>query len=336
MAEVQWEVKSTTKNKVTTTTAVYKVDGTAVATITGLKAGLLTNNGTNPGTAISGITVNDATGTIGLDASVFDKQKVAISSSKYSLGFVGVVPQVKIQDTALSYAVATVSKKNVGTAAVKGTLTEGYTLAANAKSITYSPEKTNQTLATVSGLATDLETKDGTIVKKAAAIEPGANGEESEETPAAAAVVSFEPTEGTITLANDALTASSVTLKLANGANYSLAVDDDVKVPVVAENGTWSSSKKGTATYTATNTAGYTLSLDGKVLNYTAAHDTVAALFTVSGVNVNKGLPSTTARKSLCRTRHSLRRVFLSAARVISLHSTREFNRKQQRRIPGA
>lgn len=287
-----WEVKSVTKNKVTTTTATYKNDaGKTVATITGLKSGLTESIVT------SHIRVTEdeggAAGTLTLDSSVLGTSKVALTLSnggKYALALDELVNKVQIQNPALSYAVKTVSKKKVGTATVKGNLTAGYTLT-NTKTITYSTAATGKTLATVSGLATDLETKDGVIVKKATEEGGESAAAEGEETATLTPVIQLgtDDNAGKILVTRDALTTKSATLKLDYAySGYQLAFDGAAEnfAPEISGEGTWTyNTSKNTATYADTvKTAGYALSSDGKTATYIAANATAKNLVTVSGV----------------------------------------------------
>ena len=182
-----------------------------------------------------------------------------------------------VTKTEQSGAVWTNSK---GTATLKGTLTAGYTLAANGKSITYlSKDKTNQTFATVTGLKND------------------------------ATVVPEADEDGVITLSYDQLNGKAVKLTNSNGSTYTLALDNEVTESKVTEimptatvtdeeteetevTSTWA-VKNGTATLKGAVSEGYKLT-DSNNIAYTkeTTYKTVdeekvytyQTLVTVSGV----------------------------------------------------
>lgn len=267
-----WEVQSTTNN---TTTATCKVDGTAVATITGLKEGLTVSGG-----SITGIEIDDSNGIIKLDTRVLGTSNVAINSKKYVLGFSGYVSGMNGIEIESSDVSPKMSVTN-GTVKVTGTLKEGYTLNSKKTGITYSAEKTGAELATISGLNVSLvEGTDDNAGKI------GVNTTTGEGDAAVTTFTEAVKLNGnTITLTQDALKDGSVTLKYVKGspATYTLALDG-VIAPQISGEGTWAVTNKGVATYTDTISKGHTLSLDGKTVNFTAAQEG-KVLAKITGVN---------------------------------------------------
>ncbi|MBO4779676.1 MAG: hypothetical protein J5497_03465, partial [Selenomonadaceae bacterium] len=255
-----WEVQSTTNN---TKTAVYKVDGTAVATITGL-SNYITLTGDK--STITGIYVKDGTdgakGTITLDSNVLTSSAVKLSSSKYTLALGGYYPQGEPDSSSVTMTFTTSGSgaNKSGVVTLKGDLKAKYTLGSfskNAQTISYTAPKTNQTLATISGLRTDL-------VQSSDSKEVGTKDAEGSFT----AAVTLD--SGVIKLKEAALAEKNATFSTSNGATYSLALDE-VTAPEFSEDAHWVYS--GTdAIYTGTvKTGGYRLSLDGKTVAYTAA-----------------------------------------------------------------
>lgn len=141
-----------------------------------------------------------------------------------------------------------------GVATLKGTLTRGYKLASDAKSITYSSQKTKQDLATVSGL------KSGADLSGC-----------------------FNAAEETITLTGDQLTGGKkVTLTNKNGSTYKLALGDDVEASKVDSVGEWTTStnkttKVVTGTIKGSITEGYVLTSDKTIAGTAANSDKVLA-----------------------------------------------------------
>ncbi len=229
------EGESWTINK---TTATYTVDGEIVATISGLKSGLVTT-----GNLIDGISVKD--GVITLSQKVLGTTKVTLTSDNYTLALAD-----DLADNTVTISNKAWTVKN-GTATLKGNATAGYTLASDAKSITYTAAKNNQTLATVSGLAKSGVTADD-----------------------------FPTDSNVITLKSNMLATSKISV---SGDGYTLALDSSFRPGMTYPY--WSISGT-TATYKYDTTAGFTLSTDSKVANYSKAATTTLA--TVSGLK--KGL----------------------------------------------
>lgn len=263
------------KNKsgvVTSRTGTYKIGTTVEATVTGLSPTVKEDN----------ITINTTNKTIQLSASAFGTSNVKLTKGNYTLGFLGDVPGMNgieitgpiVNKVQLPNPTMTVSK---GTVTVTGTLEKGYTLAANKKSITYSARKENATLATIQGLDTSLVNGTDDNAGKV-----GTSVPEGETTTFTEAV---KLDGNTITLTQAALKDGKVTFKT-NAGGYTFALSSGVAAPAIGGGGTWIvDTKNGKATYTDTITAGHTLSLDGKTVNYTAPQETAKALVTVSGVN---------------------------------------------------
>lgn len=141
-----------------------------------------------------------------------------------------------------------------GVATLKGTLTRGYKLASDAKSITYYSQKTNQELATVSGLKSGTDLNDR-----------------------------FDAKEETITLTSEELNGGkSVKLTNKNGSTYKLALGDDVEASKVDSVGEWTTStnkttKVVTGTIKGSITEGYVLTSDESITGTAAASDKVLA-----------------------------------------------------------
>ena len=248
-------------------TATYKVDGKVVATITGLNKNL---------TKSDYITVsedsNGGVGTIKLASNVLADTKVELkleNGGNYVLAFDGYVPNGEPENPKMSFAEDT--KKDYGIVTVTGDLKAKYTLAKNGKSITYTAPKSGQTLATITGLNTVLSISED---KEKAGIVDG-NGNFTPEVTLIG---------DTITLSDEALNEKNVTLANKNGATYTLAFDGTVGEPQF-DNGSWSEvTKKGDSTYTAdVGESGYTLSLDGKTVTFTASGDD-KVLAMISGI----------------------------------------------------
>ena len=128
-----------------------------------------------------------------------------------------------------------------GKGTLKGTLTAGYTLSSDGKTVTYTAAKTDQTLATISGLGTEALTGN----------------------------VNFDKEKGVITLSKDALKNANVTLKLSNGADYKLALEDADDLKPQEADPVWSYSN-GTATYKQITSEGWTLNGDAMGVTYAA------------------------------------------------------------------
>jgi Ca2+-binding RTX toxin-like protein len=136
------------------------------------------------------------------------------------------------------------------TATYEGSTTAGYRLAEDSQSITYSEEKSGETLATVTG----VKSADGLTV----------NGT-------------------TITVSASSLNAKKVTVS----DGYTLKLADDVTEPTTKNVSL--ALKNSTATYTSSTTAGYTLADDGQSINYTKA-TSGTTLATIKGVKSKSGI----------------------------------------------
>lgn len=263
MADTQgsWSFTNVTKNGVVISrTGTYKIGTTVAATVTGL----------SPTVEASNITVDD--NVIKLDADALGESSVKITKGSYFLGFNGAVPGKNgIQITNPTMTVSN------GTVTVKGTLEKGYTLASNAKSITYSARKENATLATIQGLDTSLVngTEDN-AGKVGTSVTDGGTTTFTE-------AVKLEGK--TITLIQDALKDGKVTFKN-NAGGYTFALSSDVTAPKVESGGDGWTVSGTTAKYKGNLAAGHTLSLDGKTVNYTGNQEN-KVLITVSGITKN-------------------------------------------------
>lgn len=260
MAGTWKETGSTTKDDVTTKTFTYTDSATnkVVATLSGISGNAKVVNG-----AIAGITVGE--GTIGLANEVLTNANVTLKTSnggKYALTFVGTVDKVKATDVT-----ATASG---GTVTLTGKTSKGYELT-NATTVTYVKAQGNQKLVTITGLNTKLGVTEGKI---------GYTPEGGSFTE----YVTYDATTGNVTLKDGALGEKDA--KLALNYIYSpfknLALDG-VQAPEFS--GDWNYGTKGKAIFKGTvDTAGYRLSLDGKIVAYTAKNSDTKDLVTISGV----------------------------------------------------
>ncbi|MBR4152306.1 MAG: hypothetical protein IKT98_05050 [Selenomonadaceae bacterium] len=140
-----------------------------------------------------------------------------------------------------------------GNATLKGTLTKGYTLAADNKSITYQKEdKAGQLVAKITGLNTNLKT--------------------------------ISDSSGVINLDTDQLTTKTVTV---TGEGYTLGLDSSKNPTVTLRETTPVTIASGTASVVGTSTAGHVLSVDKKSAVYKSAVTSAKALATIKGVKAD-------------------------------------------------
>lgn len=229
------------KNNVITPQAAKA--GTVVATVKGIK---------------SGAEITDdqvANGVITLTEDQLNNANITVTGQGYTLAL---DTNSDITLSKVTNAKWTTNKTN---ATLKGTVTKGYSVADDGKSITYTnANKTGQTIATIAGIKSGVDINDG-----------------------------FDKSTDTITLAKAQLGGTKVTLTDTLGKGYTLALADNVKAPVINALTTDAWSLKGT---TATLTgkikkAGYTLEADGKAIDYTAATaaNKTTTLATIAGVS---------------------------------------------------
>lgn len=183
---------------------------------------------------------------ITLKASQVDKSNITLKDGEdkgYTLKLAGSVDQTEHADEEWT-------NKN-GTATLKGTLTKGFTLAANGKSATYlKTAKTGQTFATVTNLKTEANIAD------------------------------CVDEDGVITLTEDELNGKNVKLTNSNGSTYTLKLGKDVEASKVVSNfeGESALAEDITPTWSGTTTrtlkglvsAGYKLT-DANNITYTKA-----------------------------------------------------------------
>ena len=267
------------------TTAVYKIDGKTVATVTGLPENYVLDDGD-----IEGIKVSESedgkSGTFTFSNDGLGTSNVRLTNSsgysyKLALGS-------KVSAPGFADITSTVSS---GTLTVSGTLTKGYTLSSDGKTITYSAEKTNQTLATVSGLNKELVKNDEGKI----GIVEGENFVEY--------ITVADDGIGKITVLGDLAlgnvdsktgvfkNSSAIELKQYNGGKYTLAAGEEVSeykintTTVTVKQGTGSTTT-ATATVKGTMNAGYLFSADGKKFTYKSVEaGKEIDLATITGLN---------------------------------------------------
>ena len=200
-----------------------------IATITGLKSTATESD------------FNFYGGVITLNASALDKKEITLTSDYYTLALADGISEPDI--SMLSWEVAS------GTAKLYSpSVTAGYYVSDDKKSVGYIPSATATTLATITGLKSTATASDISLYG------------------------------GVITLNASALDENDVTLS----GDFTLALADNVAAPTHT-GASWSISN-GTAVYLSESTsAGYTLSADKKSVDYTAASINTA-LATVTGL----------------------------------------------------
>ncbi len=259
MATGKWEVNGTT--------ATYKFSGVTLATVSGLASGLQPNSRGS----INGIEVDDDGGKIYLDSKVLGNSNVSIKSDGYVLDFGDDV-------TAPEYTVTGITAAS-GTLKIKGTITKGYNLASDGKSIAYVAEKTSAVdLASVSGLNKNIVVNDDQI---------GVYETPGDTSSTFTELITVSGSEITL-LDDDAIATtnpgkanegkSDVKLSLSNGGSYELAIDTSNLTPVkVTSEELVISNDKKSAEIKVTKSEGYDLSTDKKTLKYTAEKTITAA-----------------------------------------------------------
>ncbi len=203
-------------------------DATVLATVTGVKSA-------------DGLSVKNKVVTVAKDS--LGTNKVTVSDG-YTLALANDVTKSttrgkwNFEDSTATYASTSVS--------------EGYSLSPDKKSITHSKKSNGGNLVTVTGVtSTTGLTLTGTIV----------------------------------TVAKSAL--NEKTVKITKGSDYTLTLADDVAVPETT--GKWKFNKsKSAATYTQTTSAGYTLAKNEKSITYSKLSS--KDLITVSGIKSKDGL----------------------------------------------
>jgi len=245
MANVQgsWSISGTT--------ASFSINGTVVAKVTGLPTGTTVDDG-----AIDGITVKTDSET-GLGTITFNSEallnstKISLTSSTKNYTYSLALNQ-HVTQTSFNNVTETLSK---GTYTLTGDVVAGYQLSADGKTITYYANKTNQKLATVTGLNTALTTESGAVTYS----------------------------EGTVTVKETALADKTFKMTFSNGGKFDFVVDEYPQVKVVDGDIT-TQVKSGTATFTAALTKGYTKSADGLTYTYTAAKPATTVLAKFNGL----------------------------------------------------
>lgn len=239
---------------------IYKTDdGTVVATISGVKTDAAEKED---------IVLDRVTGAITVFADALDGKDVTLRSSACTLTLDSGIKGVSIKEDTIKLDASKL--KSSGQALVTADLTEGYTIAANAKGITYTAAKDNQTLATVAG----LKKLDGATVSEADKIV-------LDDT----SIVSLSGNK--LSLADDLLNNAKITLTNANGGAYTLALasdtDNDGIIGFEKSAPYWAVSS-GTATYKQDTEPGYTVASDGLSIGYTAKV-TGAQIAKITGLN---------------------------------------------------
>ncbi len=214
------------------TTATYKVGGTTMATLKGLKSGLVAK-----GNSIDGITVDD--GTITLSKNVLGTSNVTLTLKNGGDYTLALGEDAQDETVTIGNKAWTVNTKK-GTATLKGNTSAGYALSSNGLTITYSAAKTGQVLATVSGLSKNIKASD------------------------------FDANSNVITLKKSMVGTAKVTVT-GDGYTLALSTngDDTVATPTLQPE-YWTASKT-TAAYKQTTTAGFTLTGEGKTATYSKA-----------------------------------------------------------------
>lgn len=254
-----WELKGTTLS--------YKIDGTLVAQIAGVSSDItVTTDGQITDGSVETYTDTDGAIVFKLANAALNNANVTLTNKSktysFKLALGNDVQGVSIETSTVGWDSSKIA--SAGTAYLKGTLTEGYTLKSNT-SITYAAEKPNQTFATITGLnktGVEVRTKDDNDNVLTPNVTLNGN---------------------TITLAKDALTNANVKLTNTNGGAYSLALAStgDGKVPT-ATTTTNIFALGATTTYKTVNTAYYTATNSTNIA-YTAQKD-VATLATIKGL----------------------------------------------------
>ena len=203
----------------------------------------VTNNQISYTEASGGDTLVTVSGVKSIDGLTLKDNVVTVANSSLNKG------TVTVNDGYTLELADDVSFKN-STATYEGSTTAGYRLAEDSQSITYSEEKSGETLATVTG----VKSADGLTV----------NGT-------------------TITVSASSLNAKKVTVS----DGYTLKLADDVTEPTTKNVSL--ALKNSTATYTSSTTAGYTLADDGQSINYTKA-TSGTTLATIKGVKSKSGI----------------------------------------------
>ncbi|MBR5912882.1 MAG: hypothetical protein IKZ58_00745 [Selenomonadaceae bacterium] len=281
--EYKWIVDGTTARYSKVRTAYYsigtdgKINYTAesvvatLATVTGLNKGLdVLNNGaslgkTNESTLYITIDntygdngeINGGTVKIENNAALSNSTAKITSGTGYSYEFATLGDSVA-KPTATTTGEGNGWSVTGTTASLKGSVTEGYTLAGDSKSITYSAEKAaGSTILTISGI------KAGTTGDDIASVTNG----------------------NTITLTQDMLGTSKVTI---SNQNYKLALDGEV--PTKAVNKTFWTSVGTVLTYQNGDTEYYTYDKDTNSITYTKP-DIKATYLTITGSALESNLP---------------------------------------------
>ena len=235
-----WTVKGTTATYQTGTTAGYaltdgktltysKAKATTLATVSGLKAGLIPDDG-----EISGITVDGTT--INLSKDVLGTAAVKLNSKTYT--------KLSLDEYSLSSHKAEDILTVTGTKAVFKNVDTGYFTRKDDKTFTYTKEKINTTYATITGVKKDTAASNIVADKSAETVTLKTDA------------LPDNPT-------------ASTKIALANKDEYELALnpEDDI-AEVIYASPKWSFNKNKATYVSEVSTAGYSYSANKKTLTY--------------------------------------------------------------------
>lgn len=278
-----WVVSGSTAKYYTDTTAFTQVPGYAVTdtqitytaakvdskvspaiTITNLKSSELVLDAMGQ---VSGIEIDPLNTKVKIADSLLNKNKILLSGADsngkaYTFKFDS-ESEVITNNTDIE------AMKNGKNIEFRQTISTGYTLSSNGKSIFYNGKNEDQTIsiAKISGINAELD---------------WSNDDKEWTSSVYSDDLSFDETTGVITLGSGALANGKVTIT--GDAGYTLAINSTVDA---SETGTDPELvlNKNTATYGIHTTEGYELSADGKTLTY--VKDSVKAQATITGVNTS-------------------------------------------------
>lgn len=239
----------TSDNKITYTAPVINKNNNFV-TISGLAADMVKTLNTQAKT--SGL--SKTSGKITLTADMLNGKQVKLTTKgnhTLALDSNVVKSTITTSDTGEGWST------NKTTATLKGTISEGYAVNEAGNIVNYyNANKSGQTIATISNLASGAEIKDNNVATTSDGVT-------------------------TVTLGKDQLGTKNVTIK---GDFYKLAVANDGSQSQT-DTAKWvKAANKTVATYTQTTYKGFSPSADGKTLTY-LAKTTDLNLATVSGLN---------------------------------------------------
>lgn len=254
-SEEQWSISGTTLtiknvrgNYYTNNAAMNAIttkdaDDITIAVITGLPKGTTLNAAGK----VDGITLDETNSKVRIASDLLGTGTVKITSGNYKFDLADDVATPV--DSDLKWTVK-------GTAAtLTQDITEGQVLSADGKSIAYS-KASNKTVATLKGLKSGLKETGGVIPE-------------------------IDVENGVITISNDALGTSNVTLTNSNGGAYTLALAEDVDTKP-EDTYSWE-FKNQTATYKKAQPAHHELNANNMGTTY-KAQGTATTLTTISNV----------------------------------------------------